>query len=178
MLVFLGEPIDFASFALNLDHPKYFPGSNMITIHFVGDNAIKIESQDNQKTKSELMEQLQRTYSDGIPEPLEMRVTNWTNNPFTHGSYSALPMGFTRQMWKELKENMGNVYFSGEHTNEKYSGTVHGAFEAGKKTANEVIEDLRTTKSESNNINATMTLHFTLCLKLLIYILPFFMFYY
>ena len=172
-LVFLGEPIGFATWALNLDHPKYFPGSNMITIHFVGDDAIKIESQDIQITKSDMMEQLRRTYSDVIPEPLEIRVTNWTNNPFTYGSYSALPMGFSRRMWRELKENIGRLYFSGEHTNEHFYATVHGAFEAGKMTANEVIKKLRTTKSESNNINVATSLQLRLSLGLLIYLLCF-----
>jgi polyamine oxidase len=172
-LVFLGEPIGFATWALNLDHPKYFPGSNMITIHFVGDDAIKIESQDIQKTKLELIKQLRKTYPDVVPEPLEMHVTNWTNNPLTYGSYSAKPMGFTRRMWMELKENVGRLYFSGEHTNENFHATVHGAFEAGKQTANEVIEELRTTKSEAYSSNAAMSLHLILCQQLLIHLLSF-----
>ena len=44
----------YQSLAFNLNHPKYFPGSNMITFHFVGDDAVKIESQERGKTKSDL----------------------------------------------------------------------------------------------------------------------------
>ena len=151
VLINLGEPIGLASFGLNLDNPKIFPGSNIITFHSVGDNAIKVETQDVEATKSELMRELRKFYTDTIPEPIDIHVTNWTSNPFSYGSYSALPIGFTSTMWKELRTNVGNLYFSGEHTNTHYSATVHGAFEAGKVTANEVLKELR--KLDSWNTN-------------------------
>ena len=93
-------------FVLNLDHPKYFPGSNILTLHFGADDAVKIESQDIKKTKTELMNQLQKAFPNEIPEPIKIHVTNWTHNPLSYGSYSALPIGFTSRMWKELKKTI------------------------------------------------------------------------
>ena len=133
------------SMALNLNHPKYFPGSNMLTIHFVGDDAVRIESQDPEKTKSEIMQLLRGAFTGSIPNPILMHVTNWTHNSYSYGSYSAIPVGFTHNMWKELRKNVGRLYFSGEHTAEKFHATVHGAFETGKITAAKVLEEIHTT---------------------------------
>merc|ERR1712012_686569 len=104
------------SMALNLNHPKYFPGSNMLTIHFVGDDAVKIESQNPEETKSGIMQLLRGVFPASIPNPTLMHITNWTYNPYSFGSYSAIPIGFTHKMWEELRTNVGRLYFSGEHT--------------------------------------------------------------
>ena len=109
------------------------------------DDAIKIESQDVEKTKSEVMELLQGAFMDTIPNPIDMHVTNWTHNPYSYGSYSALPIGFTNGMWEELRKNVDRLYFSGEHTAEKFHATVHGAFETGKLTANKVLKEIQAT---------------------------------
>ena len=44
-----------------------------------------------------------------------------------------------------FRKNVGRLYFSGEHTAEKFHATVHGAFETGKITAAKVLEEIHTT---------------------------------
>ena len=151
-LIILGEPVGLIQHGLNLDHRKYFPGSNMITLHFVGDKAVYIESQAIETTKSVLMEELQKFFATTIPWPDAIHVTNWTHNPFSYGSYSALPLGLTSDMRRELNKNVGNIHFSGEHTHPQYSATVHGAFEAGENTAHDVIRAIQNTPSPSSGI--------------------------
>lgn len=146
-LLIVGEPVGFLTWALNLDHPKYFPGSNMITFLFVGDIAVRIESQDVKKTEYELMTEL-RKLRKSIPDPLRIHVTNWTNNPFSYGSYSAWPIGFTYGQWKEIIKNEGRLYFAGEHTSEQFTSMVHGAFMSGKNVANVIQNDI-----QANNAN-------------------------
>ena len=147
VLLILDESnLGLQSMALNLNHPKYFPGSNMLTIHFVGDDAVRIESQNPEKTKSEIMQLLRGAFHGSIPNPILMHVTNWTHNSYSYGSYSAIPIGFTLNMWEELRKNAGRLYFSGEHTAEKFHATVHGAFETGKITAAKVLEEIKTAK--------------------------------
>ena len=149
-LIILREPVGLIQQALNLDHKKYFPGSNMITLHFVGDKAVYIESQAIETTKSVLMEELQKFFATTIPWPDEIHVTNWTHNPFSYGSYSALSLGLTSDMRRELNRNVGNIHFSGEHTHPQYSATVHGAFEAGENTAHDVIRTIQNAPNPSS----------------------------
>ena len=178
-LIILGEPIGLASVGINLDHPKYLPGSKTITFHSVGDNAVNVESQDVQKTQLDIMRELQTLYTYTIPEPDDIYVTNWTHNPFSYGSYSALPIGFTSTMWEELRKNVSNLYFSGEHTNENHSATVHGAFDAGRMTAKTILKEIEQEKffqkhtSSSSSLYPTHTLTW---IKILIYYVVYFIY--
>ena len=56
---FWGDAEKFFTFkstwVFNLDHQKYFPGSNIITFYFIGDMAVRLESQEIDKTKMDLM---------------------------------------------------------------------------------------------------------------------------
>ena len=149
LLLIVRNSTNFASISVNLDHSKYFPGSNMIATFFHGDDAIKVESQDIHETKSELMKIFRRAYSDNIPDPINIHVTNWTHNPLSYGSYSATQLGFTSEMWDLLRENVGRIYFAGEHTSENFSGFVHGAYDEGQRIANAVIKRIQTNGSNS-----------------------------
>ena len=90
------------------------------------------------------MQLLRGGFQGSIPDPILMHVTNWTHNSYSYGSYSAIPIGFTYKMWEELRKNVGRLYFSGEHTAEKFHATVHGAFETGKITAARVLKEIQT----------------------------------
>ena len=144
---FWGDTENFYTFkstwVLNLDHQKYFPGSNMITFHFIGDIAIRLESQDIAKTKLDLMQELHQLFGNSIPDPIDIHVTNWTKNPFYYGSWSSLPLGYTSAMRDELRKNEETLYFSGEHTNKGNSGFVQGAFRAGQTTAQDVLKKMK-----------------------------------
>ena len=141
-LVIVGEPVGVVTWGLNLNHPKYFPGSNMIAFHFVGDIAVRLESQDIKKTELELMTEL-RKLNNSIPDPLRIHVTNWTNNPFTYGSYSTCPIGFTKDNWEEISKNEGRLYFAGEHTSKTGGASVDGAFTSGQNVANFIQKDIQ-----------------------------------
>ena len=149
LLLIVRNSTNFASISVNLDHSKHFPGSNMIATFFHGDDAIKVESQDIHETKSEIMKIFRRAYSDNIPDPIDIHVTNWTHNPLSYGSYSATQLGFTSEMWDLLRENFGRIYFAGEHTSENFSGFVHGAYDEGQRIANTVIKRIQTNGSNS-----------------------------
>ena len=114
------------------------------------------------------MNEIQKAYPNEIPEPLDVHVTNWTHNPLSYGSYSALPIGFTNHMWKEVKANIGKLYFSGEHTSEKYSASVQGAFEAGIDSANGILKEIETMNSTKIDINSGKNIHVTHCLELMV----------
>ena len=144
---FWGDTEKFFTFkstwVFNLDHQKYFPGSNILTFYFIGDIAVRLESQEVDKTKMDLMQELHQLFGLLIPDPIDIHVTNWTKNPFYYGSWSSLPVGYTSAMWDEMRKNENTLYFSGEHTNKGNAGFVQGAFRAGQMTAQDVLKKLR-----------------------------------
>ena len=68
-------------------------------------------------------------------------VTNWTNDEYAYGSWSAMPEKFSKSDWSEVRKNEKRLYFAGEHTSSNY-GFVHSAYQSGVQTANEVLNDI------------------------------------
>ena len=139
VLWFVGYSVGRFAWALNLDHKKYFPGSNIITFHMGGHNAVQVDSQSIHKTKFEIMTKPRNVYGESILDPIGIHVSNWTHNPFSYGSYSAWPLGYTKKSWEAMRRNEGRLYFAGEHTNYGF-GYVNGAFDTGIKSAQQIIE--------------------------------------
>eukprot|EP00404_Azadinium_spinosum_P025568 CAMPEP_0180678054 /NCGR_PEP_ID=MMETSP1037_2-20121125/68179_1 /TAXON_ID=632150 /ORGANISM="Azadinium spinosum, Strain 3D9" /LENGTH=274 /DNA_ID=CAMNT_0022707675 /DNA_START=111 /DNA_END=933 /DNA_ORIENTATION=+ len=136
-----GKPVGWMTWALNLDHPKYAPGSKILSYHFVDDFAKQVESQPVEVTKAHIMKSLRQQFGSTIEEPLKILVTNWTHNPLTFGSYSNWPIGYTTPEWEEMVKNEGHLYFAGEHVDELF-GYVHGALNSGQSVASSIAEEL------------------------------------
>ena len=101
-----------------------------------------METQPVKKTKKQIMRHLRSMFpGETIPKPDKIHVTNWTNNPFSYGSYSALSLGYTEDLWEEMRKHEENLYFAGEHTAVAF-GFVHSAFETGISTAETLIKKL------------------------------------
>ena len=141
-LWFDGYPNESLNWALNLDHEKYFLGSNMISFHVTDYFAVDIESQAINRTENEIMIKIRSVYGRTVPNPVGIHVTNWTNNPFSYGSYSAWPMGYTKHSWEQMRKNEGRLYFAGEHTSDGF-GFVHAAFETGTSIALNIVSVIR-----------------------------------
>ncbi|CAI5756240.1 unnamed protein product [Candida verbasci] len=87
-----------------------------------------------------------------IEDPINIITTNWTNNEFIKGSYSALhthddPSEIIIQLSNENEvPNIGlddkYIRFCGEHTISDGAGCVHGAYMSGIREANYILKDL------------------------------------
>ncbi len=66
----------------------------------------------------------------------------WAADPFTRGSYSYHAMNAGgAALRRDLAETISNVlFFAGEHTSERHSATVHGAYESGVREAEKVMK--------------------------------------
>ncbi|ESR59050.1 polyamine oxidase 1 [Citrus sinensis] len=117
------------------------PGSNILFVTVTDEESRRVERQSDEKTKAEIMNNvLRKLFGNKIPEPQSIFVPRWWSNRFFNGSYSNWPNGFTQQSYKELKEPIGPIYFTGEHTNSTYLGYIDGAYFAGINTANDLIK--------------------------------------
>lgn len=137
-----GKPLGFLTWAINLDHPKFFPGSKILEIHFASKIARRVETQLVSKTQAEIMVKLRAMFGQSIPDPINILVTNWTHNPLTYGSYSWWPMNYTGEQWEAMRRPEGRLFFAGEHTYDNY-GFLHAALQSGEETAKAVYEVLK-----------------------------------
>ncbi|CAI0545780.1 unnamed protein product [Linum tenue] len=119
-----------------------YPGSNILFVTVTGDESIRIEKQSDEATKAEAMEVLKKMFGNNIPNPDAILVPRWWTNRFFKGSYVNWPPRYSHEQFQHLQAPVGPVYFTGEHTSEKYMGFATGAYFSGIESANDVIKCL------------------------------------
>lgn len=112
----------------SLNAPGFSPGSNIMFATVIGDTAARIESQTDEQTKEQMLHVLGKMFPDAeIAEPVAFMYPRWTKTPWAYGSYSSFPVGYSAEMLKALRENVGRLWFAGEALS-SYQATVHGAW--------------------------------------------------
>ncbi len=105
--------------------------------------ARRVEGLSDEEVRSEILAVLRRMFGDGVPDPVEIRVTRWGKDPFALGSYSHIPVGASRSDYDALAAPVGDVLgFAGEATHRDYPATVHGAYLSGIREARRLAEEL------------------------------------
>ena len=123
------------------------PGCNILHITLTGEIADRVALQNKNDTKTELVQVLRGIYGPGVPEPTNIIMSEWLTDPYVLGSFSNIPVGVTDQAFSDLAAPIGRLYFSGEATSAKYNGFLHGAYLAGRDSANAVLEAISGTES-------------------------------
>lgn len=83
-----------------------------------------------------------------VPSPINIIITDWTQNPYIRGLYCALHVG--DDPIDEIVQLSGEhdlcglgsestVRFAGEHTASDGAGCVHGAYDSGERAANWIV---------------------------------------
>ncbi|CAL9069337.1 unnamed protein product [Musa banksii] len=70
-------------------------------------------------------------------EPIQYLVSHWGTDENSLGSYTYDAVGKPREYFERLRIPVDNIFFAGEATSIKYTGTVHGAFSTGLMAAEE-----------------------------------------
>ncbi|MBI2898681.1 MAG: FAD-dependent oxidoreductase [Planctomycetes bacterium] len=79
---------------------------------------------------------LEKGFGPGVPEPEEVEIVRWQDDPYARGSYSYVPIGGTADDFDALAEPVGDrLFFAGEATHAEESATVHGAYLSGVREA-------------------------------------------
>ena len=66
-------------------------------------------------------------------------VFNWTNLPFSKGSYACMTIGQMTAFGGEEAKPVGNILFAGEHCSKTSQGYMNGGAETGRMAAEELI---------------------------------------
>ncbi|EEQ38075.1 hypothetical protein CLUG_02198 [Clavispora lusitaniae ATCC 42720] len=94
-----------------------------------------------------------------IPDPINVIVSDWTQNPYIRGSYSSVhvgddPFAQVLQLSGEYDScglgAQSTIRFAGDHTIGEGAGCVHGAYESGRRAASWILDNLQNrTSSET-----------------------------
>lgn len=83
---------------------------------------------------------MENTSADQFPLlefQIQYLVSHWGTDENSLGSYTYDAVGKPREYFERLRIPVDNLFFAGEATSIKYTGTVHGAFSTGLMAAEE-----------------------------------------
>ncbi|KAH9304248.1 hypothetical protein KI387_008652, partial [Taxus chinensis] len=105
-----------------------YPGGNLLMVTVTDDESRRIQQQPEDDTKDEIMTILRKIFGNSTPEMDDILIPKWGQDRFYRGTFSNWPIGVTFDDFYNIKVPVGPVFFTGEHTSEKYNGYVHGAY--------------------------------------------------
>uniref|UniRef100_A0A0E0IIH2 Amine oxidase domain-containing protein n=1 Tax=Oryza nivara TaxID=4536 RepID=A0A0E0IIH2_ORYNI len=131
---------DMAVYTKIFEFEKQYTDANVLLVTVTDEESRRIEQQPDSQTKAEIMEVVRSMFPDeDVPDATDILVPRWWSDRFFQGSFSNWPIGVSRYEHDQLRAPVGRVYFTGEHTSERYNGYVHGAYLAGIDSAEILI---------------------------------------
>lgn len=132
---------DTGHFPMIIDLQR-FVGKPTLVAFNAGAMARSLDGKKPQQVREEAMDVLRQVYGRRALKPEEVAVTNWLNDPFSRGSYSATVMKTKGDDRALLADPVGGrILFAGEATN--YSGrasTADGAMSSGIREAKRILQ--------------------------------------
>jgi len=118
---------------------KFFPeAAHLLMVTVVQRDSERVETQPTNATVSELQTVLRTMYGSSIPEPLDVLVPRWQNDPAFRGCWSNIAVGTGKRDFELMQRRTGGLFFAGEATDYDYNGFVAGGFNSGKMVADRV----------------------------------------
>ncbi|WP_322411987.1 NAD(P)/FAD-dependent oxidoreductase [Microbacterium invictum] len=104
-----------------------------------GPAAREIRAWSDDQVAASVMEQLRRLHP-GAPDPVDVEVTAWQADPFSHGSYAYMTVGSATSDHDDLATPVGGVlHLAGEATWTDDPATVTAAMCSGHRAAERVL---------------------------------------
>ncbi|XP_056164335.1 polyamine oxidase 1-like [Syzygium oleosum] len=129
-----------------------YPGSNILVVTLTNGESKRVESRSDEETLKEAMEVLRDMFGPNIPNATDILVPRWLNDKFQRCSYSKYPVISNHQVVQSIKASVGRIFFTGEHTSERFSGYVHGGYLAGIDTSKALLEEMRKEKERKSEL--------------------------
>ncbi|KAK9015489.1 hypothetical protein V6N11_006594 [Hibiscus sabdariffa] len=126
-----------------------YPSSNILVVTLTNGESKRVEAQPDEETLKEAMGVLRDMFGSEIPTATDILVPRWWNNRFQRGSYSNYPIISNNQVVNDIKAPVGRIFFTGEHTSERFNGYVHGGYLAGIDTSKALLEEMRKNENTS-----------------------------
>ncbi|XP_053202608.1 peroxisomal N(1)-acetyl-spermine/spermidine oxidase-like [Panonychus citri] len=135
-----------------------------LSVWLTGEEAIAVETEQMTKVKAHLVQLIRKILkAPDLPDPINLTVTQWHQDPFSRGSYSYIATGSSvsdiENLAQPIYSNPGqekpDLLFAGEACHPSFFSTVHGAFLTGRKAALYLI-DSEVNKSTSESSTGTI----------------------
>ncbi|XP_066283413.1 uncharacterized protein [Branchiostoma lanceolatum] len=135
-IVYVAERRGYYTVWQNMEAEGLFPtGTNILLVNLVGEEARRVVAQSDEATQAEIMEVLRTMYGAGIPDPTDILVPRWEQDPFFRGSYANWGVGIDDEELRKLQAPVaGRLFFAGDGTGLHY-GYLQGAFFEGARVA-------------------------------------------
>jgi monoamine oxidase len=106
-----------------------------LLVHVSPPHAFTTHEDGGRKIVGEVMAVLHQIFGDAVKAPVEMRVTQWHEDPFALGAYSYMQVGATVEDKRRLSkaEWDGHLHFAGEGCSIAGHQCVHGAYDTGQE---------------------------------------------
>jgi monoamine oxidase len=105
-----------------------------------GPAAVETREWSEEEIVDSILVQLRRLYGEGVPRPTRVHVTDWQDDPWSHGSYAYMAVGATAADHDDLATPIGGVlHLAGEATWTDDPATVTAAMFSGHRAAENVL---------------------------------------
>ncbi|WP_214468192.1 flavin monoamine oxidase family protein [Microbacterium flavescens] len=105
-----------------------------------GPAAVATRDWSEEEIVESVLVQLRRLYGDRVPRPSHVHVTDWQDDPFSHGSYAYMRIGSTMSDHDALAVPIGGVlHLAGEATWTDDPATVPAAMLSGHRAAQNAL---------------------------------------
>ncbi|MBR8837522.1 MAG: FAD-dependent oxidoreductase [Stigonema ocellatum SAG 48.90 = DSM 106950] len=128
---------------------RYQPGSRGVLTNFTGGQQslpLGLRSPESQAQK--LLTELENVFPSISHVYLGKPLTAyWPKEPYTRGSYACYLVGQWTTIAGAEQENVGNLFFAGEHCSQKFQGYMEGGCRTGEMAAVQILRSLGLKKS-------------------------------
>jgi len=106
-----------------------------------GPAAVQTRDWTEEQIVESVLAQLRRLYGDNVGRPTHAQITDWRDDPFSHGSYAYMTVGSTTADHDDLATPVGGVlHIAGEATWTDDPATVSAAVFSGHRAAERVLQ--------------------------------------
>ena len=132
------QPLDSPSYGIQTPQPAH-----VLLFTVLDKMADIVLAQPLEKTKEEILDVLQSVYPKAlIPEPEDIMITKWKEDPLFRGTSVTYPVGVTDRDYDDLSATIGRLHFSGSATHKTCGGILQGAYFAGKRSGEEIADNI------------------------------------
>ena len=105
-----------------------------------GPAAVQTRDWSEEEIVESVLGQLRRLYGDRVERPTHVHITDWQDDPFSHGSYAYMTVGSTTSDHDDLATPIGGVlHIAGEATWTDDPATVTAAMYSGHRSASRIL---------------------------------------
>ena len=134
---------DFFNFDVFQSQQDRWPDNHVLTIHVLGDEALRIDQLSDEEVKLEVEAALQKMYGlDEPPVATDFLIKSWSKDPHHLAGYCNWPVELDRKEFHKLKHRVENIHFAGDATDDENMGFVQGALRSGEREALKILDCL------------------------------------